>query len=165
MRVISDEGEQLGILSKSDALYKARKRGLDLVVISAKAEPPVAKILDYGKYKYQKQKKEKESKKHQKIIQVKEIRLSVFIDTHDIEIKAKRAIKFLEAGDTVKITLRFRGREQGLKEQGRKNLQNFIENLSEYGKVNKDIKLDGRVLSASIVPVKKQGGKDGKNEN
>jgi translation initiation factor IF-3 len=142
-------------LSKSDALYEARRKGLDLVVISEKADPPVAKILDYGKYKYQKQKKEKESKKHQKIIQIKEIRLSVFIDKHDLEVKRKRAIKFLEAGDTVKITLRFRGREQGLKEQGRKNMENFIENLSGYGKVGKDIKLDGRVLSTSLVPIKK----------
>ncbi|MDR2457073.1 MAG: translation initiation factor IF-3 [Clostridiales Family XIII bacterium] len=155
LRVISDVGEQLGILSKSDALYEARRKGLDLVVISEKADPPVAKILDYGKYKYQKQKKEKESKKHQKIIQIKEIRLSVFIDKHDLEVKRKRAIKFLEAGDTVKITLRFRGREQGLKEQGRKNMENFIENLSGYGKVGKDIKLDGRVLSTSLVPIKK----------
>ena len=112
LRVVDSDGTQLGIMSRSEALALSEEKDLDLVCIAPKAKPPVCKLLDYGKFKYEKQKKEKEAKKKQKTTQIKEIRLSVFIEDHDINVKAKTASKFLADGDKVKVSLRFRGREK-----------------------------------------------------
>lgn len=165
------EKTQLGEMSRYDALTKAKSKGLDLYVISPKAEPPVAKIFDYGKYKYEKQKKEREFKKTQKTIEIKEIRLSTFIDKHDMDIKAKRAVDFLGNGDNVKVSLRFKGRELGMVDKGRENMERFAEMLSEHSEMEKDKKLDGRVLHMTLKPIKKNKNKEkkeddnGKNEN
>ena len=125
VRVIDENGEQLGIMLRDEALDIAQEKDLDLVNVSPNAKPPVCKILDYGKFKYDQQKREKEARKKQKTIQVKEIRLSAAIEEHDIDVKAKRACKFLEAGDKVKVTLRFRGRERSHKEVAYAVLENL----------------------------------------
>ena len=118
MRLIGDDGEQLGIMSSKEAQNLALSKNLDLVKISPNSNPPVCKIMDFGKYKYELAKKEKESKKKQKVVSVKEIRLRPMIDKHDLETKANMAKKFLESGDKLKVTIRFRGRELGHKEMG-----------------------------------------------
>ena len=115
MRVVNTDGTQLGIMSRNEALRMAEDKELDLVCIAPKAKPPVCKLLDYGKYRYEQQKKEKEARKKQKTTQIKEIRLSVFIEEHDIKVKAKTASKFLDEGDKVKVSLRFRGREKTIR--------------------------------------------------
>jgi translation initiation factor IF-3 len=154
VRLISEGGEQLGVLSRGEALNKAYERGLDLVLISPKATPPVAKIMDYGKYNYENKKHEKEAKKKQKTMQTKEIRLSTFIESHDMSVKAKNARKFLEAGDSVKISLRFRGREQGFVEQGKGNMREFAKLLEDVSRVGKDIQHEGRNLYMTLTPTR-----------
>ena len=111
VRVITDDGEQLGIMSAKDALKKAEQKNLDLVKVAPQANPPVCKIMDYGKYRFEQAKREKEAKKNQRIVETKEIRLSVNIDTHDFDTKLNHALKFLKAGNKVKVSIRFRGRE------------------------------------------------------
>ncbi|MBQ3122569.1 MAG: translation initiation factor IF-3, partial [Firmicutes bacterium] len=133
LRVIDTDGTMLGIMSRDEALALATERKLDLVNISPNANPPVCKILDYGKYRYELQKREKEAKKKQKTMEVKEIRLSTFIEEHDIEVKAKTAIKFLKAGDKVKVSLRFRGRERDYVAKGQDVMNKFAEVVSEVG--------------------------------
>lgn len=152
LRVVSESGEQLGIMSREDAQALADKDNLDLVLIAPKAEPPVAKILDYGKYRYQQQKKEKEAKKKQKSMQVKEIRLSKFIEDHDIATKSKTAAKFLKDGDKVKVSLRFRGRERDFVSTGQAVMQKFAENVSEVGVIEKAPKFEGRNLTMFLAP-------------
>jgi len=152
LRVVSESGEQLGIMSREDAQALADKDNLDLVLIAPKAEPPVAKILDYGKYRYQQQKKEKEAKKKQKSMQVKEIRLSTFIEDHDIATKSKTAAKFLKDGDKVKVSLRFRGRERDFVSTGQAVMEKFAENVSDVGVVEKAPKFEGRNLTMFLAP-------------
>lgn len=151
-RVIADNGEQLGILSKSEALALAEERNLDLICISPNAKPPVCKILDYGKYRYEMQKRAKDAKKKQKTMQLKEIRLSTFIEQHDINVKAKTASKFLKDGDKVKVTLRFRGREMGYKDKGLDVMQNFANVCSEVADVDKKPKIEGRNITMILIP-------------
>lgn len=150
--MIGEGGEQLGIMSRNEALDVSEDKGLDLVLISPNAKPPVAKIMDYGKYRYEQQKKEKEAKKKQKIIQVKEIRLSVFIEEHDLQVKAKNAIKFLKEGDKVKTSLRFRGRERGHTNQGMEVMLKFAGVVDEYGTPEKAPKLEGRQITMVLTP-------------
>ena len=152
LRVIASNGEQLGILSKREALEEAEKKNLDLVLISPRANPPVAKIMDYGKYRYDKQKKEKENRKKQKNMQVKEIRLSTFIEDHDIEVKAKAASKFLKNGDKVKVSLRFRGRERDYKDRGFEVMNRFADVVSDVAEVEKKPKFEGRSLTMFVAP-------------
>lgn len=153
LRVISESGEQLGIMSREEAQELADKDDLDLVLISPKADPPVAKILDYGKYRYQQQKKEKENKKKQKMTQLKEIRLSVFIEDHDIETKAKTAAKFLQEGDKVKVGLRFRGREQAYISTGADVMHKFAEYVSDVAVIEKEPKMEGqRNMTMYLAP-------------
>ncbi len=154
-RVISDDGEQLGILSRDEALRIAEEKNLDLVCVSPNADPPVCKILDYGKFRYDQQKKEKEAKKKQTQTQVKEIRLSTFIEEHDIQVKANTASKFLKAGDKVKVTLRFRGRERDYKSRGFEVMEQFAEVVSEVADVEKKPKFEGRSLTMFLSPKKK----------
>ncbi len=152
LRVIDENGEMLGIMSRDQALSLAEEKKLDLVNISPNAKPPVCKILDYGKYRYEMQKREKEDKKKLKTIQVKEIRLSTFIEEHDIQVKAKTACKFLQEGDKVKVSLRFRGRERDYTAKGRDVMNKFAECCSEVGTVDKKPTFEGRSLTMFLAP-------------
>ena len=148
VRLIDAEGNQIGVVSISRAMEMASEKKLDLVNISPNANPPVCKILDYGKYRYDSLKKEKESKKKQKVINVKEIRLTPSIDKHDIEVKAKHANNFLK----VKVSVRFRGRELGHTEIGKLVLNKFKELTEEYGNVEKDSVMEGRNMTMFLSP-------------
>lgn len=152
LRVVDSDGTQLGIMSLEAALDLANERKLDLVNIAPKATPPVCKILDYGKYRYELQKKEKEAKKRQKITQVKEIRLSTFIEEHDINVKAHTGAKFLKEGDKVKVSLRFRGREKDYASKGLEVMNKFAEIVSEVGVVERKPEFEGRSLIMIMTP-------------
>jgi len=155
VRVIDKDGEQLGILSVPEAIAKAELVGLDLVEIAPNAEPPVCKIIDYGKYRYQMTKKEKESKKSQHQVKVKEIKIKPTTDDHDVQVKARHAREFIQKGDKVRITCVFRGRELMHPEIGRKAVEKFCEDLSDIATPESEAKLMGRNLSTVLAP----GGK------
>lgn len=146
VRLVDDQGEQLGVVPTSRALDMAEEKRLDLVKIAPGAKPPVCKIMDYGKYKYEMEKKEKEARKKQKVINVKELRLTPSIESHDLNTKANRAKDFLQSGDRVKVSVRFRGREMGHTELGKEVLDEFVELVSEYGVVDKKPKMEGRSM-------------------
>lgn len=146
IRVVGENGEQLGIMSSAEALNKAREMGLDLIKIAPNAKPPVCKIVDYGKYRYEQIRKEKDAKKKQKVTEVKEIRLSPNIDVNDLNTKANQARKFITKGDKVKVTLRFRGREMAHVNTGREIIDGFVEKLSDCATVDKPAKMEGRSL-------------------
>ena len=152
VRVIDTDGTMLGVMPTEKALDLATEKKLDLVNISPNAKQPVCKILDYGKYRYELQKKEKEAKKKQKVTQVKEIRLSTFIEEHDIKVKANTASKFLKDGDKVKVSLRFRGREKDYKDKGMGVMRSFAEIVSEVGVVEKKPVFEGRSLTMVLGP-------------
>lgn len=152
VRVINSEGEQLGVMGLKEALSMAEKQKLDLVNISPNARPPVCKIMSYGKYKYELTKREKESKKKQKIINVKEIRLSPKIEEHDLSVKAKNAIKFLKSGDRVKVSIRFRGREITHSEVGRAVMMKFVKLTEEVSSIDKMPKIEGRNMIMFLNP-------------
>ena len=152
LRVIDETGTMIGVMSREEALALAEEKKLDLVNVSPNAKPPVCKILDYGKYRYETQKREKEAKKKQKTIQVKEIRLSTFIEDHDIQVKAKTACKFLKDGDKVKVSLRFRGRERDHTAKGREVMEKFAECCSEVGVMDKKPTFEGRSLTMFLAP-------------
>lgn len=137
-----------------EALELAEEKNLDLVNVSPNAEPPVCKILDFGKYRYELQKKEKMAKKNQKTMQVKEVRLSTFIEEHDINVKASTACKFLKEGDKIKVSLRFRGRERDYTQKGFDVMNRFAEAVSEYGVIDKKPKFEGRSLTMFLSPKK-----------
>ena len=151
IRLIGENGEQLGIMSAKDAMKLAREAELDLVKIAPTAKPPVCKIIDYGKYRYELARKEKEARKKQKVIEVKEVRLSPNIDTNDLNTKTGAARKFLEKGDKVKVTLRFRGREMAHMQQSKHILDDFAEMLAEVAVVEKPAKLEGRSMSMVLT--------------
>ncbi len=155
----------VGILTRSQALELAEERHLDLVEISPNANPPVAKILDYGKYRYELQKREKEAKKKQRTIQVKEIRLSTFIEEHDILVKAKTANKFLQEGDKVKVSLRFRGRERDYVSKGRGVMEAFADACSENSVMDKKPSFEGRSLTMILSPKTVEKVKKSKDNN
>ena len=144
VRLIGSDGEQLGIMSARDALKLAEEAELDLVKISPNAKPPVCKILDYGKYKYEQQRRDKDAKKKQKVIEIKEIRLSPNIDTNDLATKMNHARKFLEAGNRVKVAVRFRGRELAHTSVGKDILEKFAADLADQATIDKPPKLEGR---------------------
>ena len=144
VQVIGNEGEKLGTLSLEEALEKADEENLDLVLVSPNVQPPVCKIMNYGKYKFEQAKKEKEAKKKQKVLETKEIRVTPNIEEHDFAFKSKNARKFLEDGNKVKITVRFRGREVNNSKAGEVVLNKFIEVLEEVATVEKSPKLEGR---------------------
>ena len=152
VRVIDTDGTMLGVMPTEQALELAAEKKLDLVNISPNARPAVCKILDYGKYRYELQKKEKEARKKQKTTQVKEIRLSTFIEEHDVKVKANTASKFLKDGDKVKVSLRFRGRERDYKDKGMAVMQSFAEIVSEVGVVEKKPVFEGRSLTMVLGP-------------
>ena len=151
VRVISEEGEQLGIMSAKDAMKLAHEADLDLVKIAPKAQPPVCKIIDYGKYKYELTRKEKEAKKKQKTVEVKEVRLSPNIDTNDLNTKVNSAKKFIGKGNKVKVTLRFRGREMAHVQQSRHILDDFAKMREDVAVVEKPAKLEGRNMSMVLT--------------
>ena len=156
IRLVGEDGEQLGIMSAKDALKMAKEAGLDLVKIAPTAKPPVCKIVDYGKYRYEQARREKEAKKKQKVIEIKEIRLSPNIDTNDLNTKVNAARKFLTKGDKVKITLRFRGREMAHTELGRDVLIRFAEALSNVADVEQKPVLEGRNMTMILMPKKEK---------
>ncbi len=151
IRLIGQDGEQLGIMSASEAMKMAREAELDLVKIAPAAKPPVCKIIDYGKYRYELARKEKEAKKKQKIIDVKEIRLSPNIDTNDLNTKINAARKFLTKGDKVKVTLRFRGREMAHMQNSKHILVEFGERLNDIAVVEKEPKVEGRSMTMFLA--------------
>lgn len=146
VRLISSKGEQLGVVSINEAREKAEEAGLDLVLIAPTAKPPVCKIIDYGKFRYELARKDKEAKKKQKTIEVKEVRLSPNIDTNDLNTKVSSARKFLEKGNKVKVTLRFRGREMARMFKSKYILDDFAEALSDVATIDKPSKAEGRSL-------------------
>ena len=151
IRLIGSNGEQLGIMSAREAMKLAEEAELDLVKIAPNAKPPVCKIIDYGKYRYELARKEKEAKKKQKTVEVKEIRLSPNIDTNDLNTKVNAAKKFISKGNKVKITLRFRGREMAHMQQSKHILDDFAEMLAEVAVVEKPAKLEGRSMSMVLT--------------
>lgn len=152
VRVVDENGEMVGVMSPSDALEKAYAAGMDLIEVSPNANPPVCKILDYGKYKYEQQKKAAEARKKQKVVDVKELKMRPGIEEHDFNVKLKSAVKFLEDGDKVKFTLRFRGREMAHVDIGRDVLERFKAELKELSKVELQPKMEGRVMMMVLAP-------------
>lgn len=153
VRTISADGSQLGIIPIAKALEAAASADLDLVCISPNAQPPVCKIMDYGKYRFEQAKREKEAKKNQKVIDIKEIRLTgVGIDTHDFETKANHAVRFLKSGDKVKFSIRFRGRELGHPDKGYEIMNRFAEYCSEVAVVEKPAKMESRNMFMFMAP-------------
>ena len=147
VRVIAENGDQLGVMPVKEAMKLAQEAELDLVKIAPKAQPPVCKIIDYGKYRYELARKEKEAKKKQKTVEVKEVRISPNIDTNDLNTKVNNAKKFIAKGNKVKVTLRFRGREMAHMQQSKHILDDFAEMLAEVAVVEKPAKLEGRSMS------------------
>ncbi len=152
VRVISADGEQVGVMSAKEALSLAEKSNLDLVKIAPNAVPPVCKIMDYGKFKFEQAKREKEAKKKQKVMDIKEVRLSLNIDTGDFNTKVNHALRFLKDGDKVKVSIRFRGREMAHTDNGIVIMQRFADACSETGSVEKPAKLEGRSMLMFLVP-------------
>lgn len=154
VRLIGAEGEVMGIMSSAKALEIAYEQGLDLVMMASQATPPVCKIMDYGKFRFERDKREKEAKKKQQTVELKEIQLSYRIDTHDFETKAKHAVRFLSEGNKVRVVMKFRGREMSHMPMGREVLERFEAACAEVGAVDKKPVLDGRMMSMVISPVK-----------
>ena len=152
VRLIGVDGAQLGVMSVKDALAKADDSNLDLVEISPQAVPPVCKIMDYGKYRFEQAKREKETKKNQKIVNIKEVKMSPSIDVHDFNTKVNQAAKFLKSGDKVKITVKFRGRELHHTALGQEVLDRAATALSDFGNVEKQAKLEGRNMAMVVAP-------------
>ena len=152
IRVITDAGEQLGIMSAREALRIAEEKDLDLVKIAPQATPPVCKIMDYGKYRFEQAKREKEARKNQRVVDIKEVRLSLNIDTHDFNTKLNNALKFIKHGDKVKVSIRFRGREMGHPEIGLETMKRFADACSETAVVEKPAKLEGRNMLMFLAP-------------
>jgi translation initiation factor IF-3 len=152
VRLIDENGQNVGVVSRADAIERAVAAGLDLVEVSPDAEPPVCKILDFGKYKYQEQKKAAEARKNQKIVEIKEIKMRPSIDDHDYDVKIRSIKRFFEDGDKVKVTLRFRGREMAHQELGYQLLQRVKAELQELSKVEAEPRLEGRQMVMVLAP-------------
>jgi translation initiation factor IF-3 len=160
VRVIDIDGKQLGVFLIKDAIRVAKERERDLVEIAPQADPPVCKIIDFGKFRYEIQKKEKHQKKNQTVSVIKEIRFHPNTDVHDFDFKTRHAINFLEEGNKVKATVMFKGREMAYTEQGEELLNRFIERTEEYAKLEAPIKLEGRNMNVILVPLPKKGKKN-----
>ncbi|MCL2538846.1 MAG: translation initiation factor IF-3 [Oscillospiraceae bacterium] len=156
VRVVDTAGAQLGIMPLETALKIASDRDLDLVLIAPQATPPVCRVMDYGKYRFEQQKHDKEVKKNQKVVELKEIRLSINIGDHDLDTKLGHAEKFLNEGNKVKASIRFRGREMAHTSLGHEVMARFSDALAEYGTVEKPAKLEGRSMQMIMTPLKKQ---------
>jgi translation initiation factor IF-3 len=160
VRVIGDEGEQIGIMPPFEALKLAREKNLDLVEISPTAQPPVCRIMDYGKFLYQQEKREREAKKHQKTITVKEVKFRINVDDHDYETKKNHVLRFLDEGDKVKATIFFRGREMTRQSLGRQILERLIKDVEQKGLVEFRPRQEGNTLHLILAPKKEAGGKE-----
>ena len=156
LRVVAADGELIGIMSAAEALKIAEEKNLDLVKIAPQAKPPVCKIMDYGKYRFEQTKREKEARKNQRVIEIKEIRLSLNIDKHDFETKVNHARRFLESGNKVKVSIRFRGREMAHPENGLVTMSNFADACSEFSAIEKPAKLEGRSMQMFLAPKAKK---------
>lgn len=154
VRLVGPDGEQLGIMSSLSALEYAYGRGLDLVLMAPNAEPPVCRVMDYGKYRFERDKKEKEARRNQQIVKLKEVQLSCRIDTHDFETRVNQARKFLQGGDKVKAVIRFKGREMAHQDMGRAVINRFLEACSDAGNADKAPIQEGRFLSVILSPMK-----------
>ncbi|MBO6288752.1 MAG: translation initiation factor IF-3 [Alphaproteobacteria bacterium] len=154
VRLIDANNENRGIVSIKEALAIAEEEGLDLIEISPQANPPVCKVLDFGKFRYEQQKRKAEAKKNQKVVEIKELKLRPMIDTHDYEVKVKQATKFLEQGNKVKFTMRFKGRELSANDMGKQVLTKLMEDLENVSKVDSEMKLDGRQMTMILAPQK-----------
>jgi translation initiation factor IF-3 len=152
VRLVDERGEMIGVVTRNEALQRATEAGLDLVEVAANADPPVVKILDYGKFKYEEQKRRNEARKKQKVIEVKEIKLRPGIDDHDYEVKMRSMVKFIEEGDKVKVTMRFRGRELAHQELGMNVLMRVKDDLDEVAKVEQHPRMEGRQMTMVISP-------------
>ena len=152
LRVIDSDGNQLGIMSLRQALEIAEQKNLDLVKIAPQANPPVCKIIDYGKFRFEQAKREKEARKNQRVVEIKEVRLSLNIDTHDFETKRNHALRFISDGNKVKASIRFRGREMGHPELGLEIMRKFSDAMSEVAVVEKPAKLEGRNMLMFLAP-------------
>lgn len=152
VRLIGVDGEQIGVVPVKRAQEMAYEHNLDLVKVAPNAKPPVTRIMDYGKYKYELAKKEREARRNQKIMNLKEVRMSPHIEEHDLNVKARQAIGFLEDGDKVKVSVRFRGRELGHTDMGREVLDDFIEIIGDKGKIDKKPRMEGRNMVMFFVP-------------
>ena len=157
VRLVDEDGTQLGIMSPKEANDIAVAKELDLVKISPTSKPPVCKIMDYGKYRYEQSKRDKEARRHQHVVEVKEIRMSPSIGINDFNVKLKNGQKFLKEGDRLKVTVRFRGREMAHTNIGEKLLMRFVEECSEIGTLDKNPKLDGRFMSIFLTPKATKG--------
>lgn len=151
VRVVGPEGEQLGVMPTEEALNKAREMNMDLVEVAPKADPPVCKIMDYGKFRYQQQKRAHEAKKKQTVIQLKEVKIRPKIDEHDFQFKLKHARRFLEGGDKAKVSVMFRGREIVHRDLGRKLLDRFIKEIEDIGEVESMPKMEGRNMTMVLM--------------
>lgn len=167
VRLISAQGEQLGIMSVAEALDKASEAELDLVKISPNAVPPVCKLMDYGKYKFEQTKRDKEAKKNQRVVEIKEVRMSPGIDVNDFNVKVRNAQRFLADGNRVKVAVRFRGREMAHTDIGKRLLEKFAEDCAEVATMDKEPKLDGRHMTMflSCKQNKETKSKDSKNKD
>ena len=154
VRVVGVDGDAVGIMSSEAALKLAYDQGYDLVLMAPQAQPPVCRIMDYGKYRFERDKKEKEAKKKQQVVELKEIQLSCRIDTHEFETKARHAQRFLESGNKVRVVMRFKGREMSHVSIGQEIMQKFQDSCSDLGSVDKAPVLDGRIMSMVISPLK-----------
>jgi len=154
VRLIDDQGNQVGIIPTREALEMARERGLDLVEVAPNAVPPVCRLMDYGKFRYEQSRKERESRKSQHVTRVKEVRIEPKIGDHDLETKGRQAARFLEAGDKVKISVLFRGRSITHPELGRELLDQLQEQLKEYGTVEQTPRMEGRTMTMYLAPVR-----------
>ena len=152
VRVNTEAGDQLGIMSLKDALLEAQNRNLDLVEIAPNAKPPVCRIMDYGKYRYEQQKRDKDTRKKQKVVSIKEVKLRPKIEEHDFNVKLKNAVKFLSEGDKVKISIVFRGRELMHVDLGKKVLDRMAEELKEYAVIEREAKLEGKNMILVVAP-------------
>ena len=152
LRVIDSDGTQLGIMPLRRAMELAEQKNLDLVKIAPQANPPVCKIIDYGKFRFEQAKREKEARKNQRVVEIKEVRLSLNIDTHDFETKKNHALRFISDGNKVKASIRFRGREMGHPELGLEIMRRFADAMSEVANVEKPAKLEGRTMLMFLAP-------------
>jgi translation initiation factor IF-3 len=154
VRLIDDEGNQVGIIATRDALEMARQKGLDLVEVAPNAVPPVCRLMDYGKFRYEQSRKERDSRKNQHVVELKEVRIRPKIDDHDLETKGRQAAKFLDHGDKVKLTVLFRGREMAHPDIGKGLLDQLIEQLKAHGTVEQTPRLEGRAMTAIMNPIR-----------
>lgn len=156
VRLIDTEGKQVGIVRTAEAIAMAREAGVDLVEVAAQASPPVARLMDYGRYKYEQSKKERDARKHQANVQLREVRMKPKIDVHDIDFKTRTAAKLLKGGDKVKVTVMFRGREITHPQIGKNLLDRVLESLSEIAVLEREVALEGRHMTMILAPDKKK---------